>query len=72
MVGSVAVFVASRNALNFRVQPLEHMSKLPNSVLQRLEMTAARSVAAAERAIEYIDAVEADTDDSQVRRLAVL
>jgi hypothetical protein len=66
VAASVAIFIASRNALNYRIQPLEHMSKLPNSVLQRLEMAAARSVAAAERAIEYIDAVEADTDDSQV------
>ena len=63
LVGCVVVYVIARRALAFRMPPLERMSKLPNSVLQRLESAAARGVAAAERTIECTDtAADRDTD----------
>ena len=66
LVGCVVVFSMSRRALDFRMVPLERMSQLPNSVLQRLENAAASSVAAAERAIEDSEtAADGDADSHQ-------
>ena len=61
LLGCVLVVMMSRRALDFRMVPLERLSKLPNSVLQRLESAAASSVAAAERAVE--GSVAAPGDD---------
>jgi hypothetical protein len=65
VLGCVVVFILSKRALDFRLVPLERMSKLPNSVLQRLESAAASSVAAAERAIEYSENAAGGDDESQ-------
>ncbi len=65
LLGCVVVFAMSRHALDFRIVPLERMSKLPNSVLQRLESAAASSVAAAERAVEYAENAGGDEDSQE-------
>jgi hypothetical protein len=58
----------TRNALECRTAPLDRMSTLPNSILQKLELAAAARVRAAERAVECTQEATAARDgggDSQ-------